>query len=398
MFFNGVLTTEAQAISVREELRRIHGDKLPNGEDIRYETMYNKSNGLEDFVETFDQRMKEQNGILAERFELFFESINGGGSWWTSIVGSIAAASQLLDALSDSARSTAIRNLTTLLANPPTAINYQEHRSRIDNYVVEGKKLLFVAHSQGNLFVNPAYNYAVAKMPSSAIKVVHIAPASGITNGPYFLADLDLVINGLRLLGGTVKDITDPIPGYLLRPAGSNGLRDIKGHGILEIYINQSMQIATKVKTVIDGALASLVTPPVQGTSGFFSATLTWNGTGDVDTHVFEPDGTHVYYQAKQGHAGYLDVDNTIANGPEHYYASCSADKLQTGNYKVAVANYSGADGRTASVQIASYSEGVLGTRSVTLGGATGNTPSTTLFTVNVTKDNVGRYKATILN
>ena len=161
--------------------------------------------------------------------------------------------------------------------------------------------------------------------------------------------------------------------------------------------MNQRLEIAAKVKSLIGGALATLEAPPAEGSTGFFSATLTWDGSGDVDTHVYEPDGTHVWYQAPTGNAGYLDVDNTVADGPEHYYSSCSSEKLQTGSYVVEVANFAEATGRVATIQIASFSDGVLGTKSVTLGGPTANVPSVTLFTVIVTKDaTTGRYEVAI--
>jgi uncharacterized protein YfaP (DUF2135 family) len=105
-----------------------------------------------------------------------------------------------------------------------------------------------------------------------------------------------------------------------------------------------------------------------------------------VDLHTDEPGGMHVFYARPAGSSGYLDVDNTVANGPEHYYASCDATQLQPGTYKIAVANFARAAGRTATVQVASYNDGVLGTKSVTLGEETGNTPSQALFNVVVDK------------
>lgn len=234
------------------------------------------------------------------------------------------------------------------------------------------------------------------KTSANSVKVVHIAPASPTTNGSHTLADLDLVINGLRAVG-TVPSITDNIPGYLLRPAGLNGLKDPKGHGILEIYLNPSLTTSIRIKNHINTALDTLVAPPVQASSGFFTTTLTWNGTGDTDLHVYEPDSSHVFYRYMLGTTGYLDVDNTTANGPEHYFASCDSTKLQTGTYQVAVANYNAADGRIATVQIASWNDGVLGTKSVILGAATGDVPSYTLFNVIVTKNTqTGKYSVNI--
>ena len=396
-FFNGVKTSEPQAAYLLRQLEKIHGTRLPNNESIRYEVMYNTSNDFEDFVETFEQRMREQNALLGDRFELFFEAMNGGGDWWSTIVKSVAAAADTLEALKDAVRAIVTRNLTAKLASPPTEINYQEHRSRIDNFALEGKKMLFVAHSQGNLFANPAYRYAITKSPPGAVGMVHIAPASPTLNGPHVLADLDLVINALRLAGSVVS-ITDTIPIFANRPAGLNNEKDWLGHGMLAIYLNPQLTPAARVKALITTGLANLVKPAARAATGFFSATLTWNGNGDVDTHVDEPGGAHVWYRDRQGAAGYLDVDNRLADGPEHYYASCDAQKLQTGIYQIAIANYSRAAGRTATVQVASYAAGVLGTKSVTLGADSGDNPLPPLFKVNVTKDAAGVFKAALVN
>lgn len=395
-FLNGVQTTKPQADRALQEFKRIHGQSAPGGDQIKYETLYNYSSGFEDFVETFEQRLQEQEGLLAGRYELFFEALNGGGSWWNNIINSVSAVAGLLTGFVDWYKSAAINQLTGLLGNPPTLANYMEHQSRIDNWILEGKKILFVAHSQGNLFANAAYDYAVPKASAGSVKVVHIAPASPTLNGEHTLADLDLVINGLRAVG-TVPSITDNIPGYLLRPAGIDGQKDILGHGLLEIYLNPRLEISNRVKSHIASALSTLVAPPAQATSGFFTATLTWDGSGDVDLHTYEPTGSHVFYRTMRGESGYLDVDNTVAYGPEHYYASCDSTRLKEGTFKIAIANYARAAGRVATVQVASWDDGVLGTKSVTLGAATGDNPVYAMFNVVVSKNaQSGKYSATL--
>ena len=334
--------------------------------------------------------------MLDGRYELFLEVINGEGPWWSTIVNTIAATALILDGIRQDLQAQIAQKLTTLLGNPPTSINYAEHRLRIDNYAVEGKKMVFFAHSQGNLFVNPAADYARSKTSASAVKVVHVAPASPSLRGSHVLADKDLVINGLRPFGG-VPPITDIIPGYLLRPAGIGGGKDILGHGLLEIYVNPQLVVSDSVRGLVNQALSTVTAPPRQATSGFFTTTLTWNGTGDVDLHTFEPGGAHVYYATPTGQAGFLDFDNVVANGPEHYYASCDASKLQTGTYQIKIANYNAATGRTATVQIASSKDGVLGTKSVVLGSPTRDVPAFSLFNVVVTKNlQTGRYSVSL--
>lgn len=257
-YFNGVLITEKMALDVLDKkMSKLYGTTSPAGQPIQYELLYNYSNGFEDFVQTFEQRMKEQDGILAGRFELFFSAIKGGGDWWSSIIGVVSTASQLLGALSDSALATGIRTLTVLAASPPTYQNYTDHIAQIDSFVAEKKRLLFFAHSQGNLFANQAFDYAKPKLSSGAIKLIHVAPASPTLRGDWTLADLDLVINGLRLTG-TVPANTDAIPNYFSRTAGLNGEKDFMGHGLLEIYLNKNLATASRINKQVTTALADL--------------------------------------------------------------------------------------------------------------------------------------------
>lgn len=394
-FFNGVQTTPIDAQHAKNEFIRLFGETSPAGETIKYEVLYNYSEGFEDFVETFEQRLKEQEGILEGRFELFFEALRGGGPWWDQMQRVTSSAAGVLVGLVEWYETETLNNLTTLIGNPPTSANYAEHRARIENWTLEGKKLLFVAHSQGNLFANAAYDFALTKVSSDSVKVVHIAPASPTLRGPHTLADLDLVINGLRPFG-TVAPVTDSIPGYLDRPPGVTGHKDILGHGLLEIYMNEGLAVSERVFGHVVSALNTLVAPEAQAVPGFITATLTWDGAGDVDLHTLEPTGAHVFFANPAGHSGYLDVDNIVGLGPEHYYASCDPNQLRLGEYRFAIANYKRAEGRTATVQIASWNEGVLGTRSVVLGGATEEYPAYLMFNVRVFQDDTGELRTEV--
>jgi hypothetical protein len=236
VFFNGIWTTASEADLALFEFRKLHGEMTSRGEGIRYEKLYNYTNGFEDIVETFEQRLQEQGRLIEGRFELFSEALDGDGPWWSKIINSVSSTAAILDGFVNWYQARLIQSLTELAANPPTTVNYSEHRVRIDNLILEGNKLLFVAHSQGNLFANAAYNYARTKVSSESVNLVHIAPASPILNGNHTLGDIDLVINALRLVG-SVASVTDFMPGYLLRPPGANGQTDIKGHGLLPIYM-----------------------------------------------------------------------------------------------------------------------------------------------------------------
>ena len=143
-------------------------------------------------------------------------------------------------------------------------------------------------------------------------------------------------------------------------------------------------------------ALGELEPPDTVANQGFFTVTLTWDGEGDVDLHTFEPDGSHSYYANRIANSGYLDLDNIIGEGPEHYYASCDAAKVQTGVYTIGINNFRGADGRRATVQVASSHDGELLTRTLDVGpqlGTSGNESPIRAATINVTKDADGNFK-----
>ncbi|MDF3834176.1 hypothetical protein P3W85_14600 [Cupriavidus basilensis] len=395
-FFNGVWNTRLQAEAGREVLARTVGPKYKN-EAIEPELFYNTSgtepsrkwvSGWEDIAEVFDQRSAEMDGILGTRWELFWEVLGGDQSLWDTLSGTISSVEALKAALIQVMQARAVATLSGLASSPPTAGDYAIHETRIKALATERKKLLFVAHSQGNFFVNNAYQVALGQVKSNNVKVVHIAPASGTLNGPHTLAAIDLVINGLRLTpGSTIPGINSFIPPALIK--------DWSGHKLVETYLDRSRTAHGMVREQMLAALDGLETPATTGSSGFFTVTLTWDGPGDVDLHSFEPNGSHVFYSARAGTAGFLDVDNVVANGPEHYYASCDASKLLTGKYRFGINNYARAAGRTATVQIASAANGELLTKVLGVGpvlGSGGNSSPIPVFEVVISKDLAGKY------
>lgn len=259
-FFNGVQTTKEAANNALYYLGTVFPATTFAGQPITYELFYNDTQGFSDFVETFDQRLQEHNGLLAGRFELFFSAIKGGGGWWDALTSAIPALTDLLGAFVDSYKAAAIKALTGLASEANTAEVSDRHRKQIEHWGSLEKRMLFFAHSQGNLFVNEAHAEAVAKVGADSVRVVHVAPASPALSGRYVLADKDLVINGLRLVG-SVPSNTDTIPPYLTRPAGLGGGRDILGHGLLEIYLNPRLSVA-RIHEDVQGALHDLDAAP----------------------------------------------------------------------------------------------------------------------------------------
>lgn len=67
---------------------------------------------------------------------------------------------------------------------------------------------------------------------------------------------------------------------------------------------------------------------------------LTWDGPGDIDLHLVQPDGEECWYQNRTTRAGAtLDYDNTVQDGPEHI----TMVNAVAGTYQIKVVYYAAA-------------------------------------------------------
>ncbi|MEM7217388.1 MAG: hypothetical protein AAF515_03415 [Pseudomonadota bacterium] len=420
-YFNGVGNTAAMALAGMAGIKksmlnrsifttaedgstRTFLDENNRSEPVAFEAFFNTTgseNGrsvFEDLVEVFEQRRLELGETTSSRWDLFWATLSGRSSatlWDILAASDTAAFNEWESALADELTNRIVASLGHLVESPPTDRDAATQQTRLKSLAVEGKKLLLIAHSQGNLFVNPAYDAVLEVDGFSAqnAAVVHIAPASPTVRGEYSLASRDIIINALRLTGQyTVQDNNVDIPLSHLQ-------EDVTGHFLVETYLNLLLETGPQVSSMFERAFNSLVTPTTDASEGFFTVTLTWDGSGDVDLHAFEPDGRHVYYASRQGNAGRLDVDNVVARGPEHYFASCDSQALSTGTYRFGINHFAAANDRRATLQVASLADGVLFTTNppVDVGpaqGAAGNSSPRLIVDVNVSIDDNGEYRA----
>jgi peptidyl-Asp metalloendopeptidase len=73
---------------------------------------------------------------------------------------------------------------------------------------------------------------------------------------------------------------------------------------------------------------------------GDLSARLDWNTPTDIDLHLNEPSGAHVYFFNKVGPTARLDFDNTAGYGPENICVG--AGRAASGTYRIYVVPYRG--------------------------------------------------------
>lgn len=272
-FFNGVATPRYDAVRNMKKIKSTLdiGDYY-NGEPVEYQLFYNDSNieannlnVLADFAETFEQRTQELVGTSFDRWEAFWEIINGRQD--SSIIQKISAAFSWFAGFVQDIISVTLNGLFAeflgalelLIDAPESSDTIMRHELINDTNTWKGKKLIYIAHSQGNLWMNKAYDYVTSQSgyDGKNIHVLHIAPASTTLspNSDYILSTSDIVINLLHLSGlGSV-----PNPNITLDYNSS----DPMGHGLSEIYLTHPDSIKA-VKASVRRSFLSLTKPDME--------------------------------------------------------------------------------------------------------------------------------------
>jgi hypothetical protein len=158
-------------------------------------------------------------------------------------------------------------------------------------------------------------------------------PASYVAGGGQYLThDGDII----RWVPGSLPQ------NWTLQRVSSNSGEDepsqLQGHSFVETYLSSEYNVRAELVRRARNSMSHLVDPPPVFGSGPVTVTMVWNlNASDVDLHVFEPSGAHVFYASTAGFSGFLDRDDIAGYGPEHYYTDCS--QLQVGEYVVGL-NY----------------------------------------------------------
>ena len=237
------------------------------------------------------------------------------------------------------------------------------HIVKYRSYLDEGNRIIIVSHSQGNFYANLAYAQLQSEFGSN-VGIVQVAtPASSnFSGGPWTTFFDDLIIGAVRVsVGALPPNILTP--GIGLPPSG-----DLLGHNFIKAYLRVGAS-RTKIISDIVSVGTSLQYPTPRSQSGVITITLTWGAQPDVDLHVFEPGGAHVYYANRNGQNGFLDTDDVTGFGPEHYFVSC--DTLSEGDYTIGVNYFRGSGPEVARIDFKAGPE--IAQRSVGLSTAVGS-------------------------
>lgn len=338
IFGNGIINDEDDA---KESLRRLRGELQKSlladeFNKLLFDLAYNKSYGFfSDLYESAKQKLGAENVVI---------------SFWRWLGNQEV----MPDVLQEEYKAMATRfDFATRVAPEELSNHILLYRTSM----LEGKKVLVVAHSQGNFFANAAYeklftgDQALATAQSFGIVAVATPASFTAGNGSYTTLIEDLVIQAIRV--ATPTGVAEPRPSNITNIGSGATGSDWKGHGFVEEYMAQGSRSIVQVTNDTVTTIRSLVEPPQLAQEGAITATLTWGTQPDVDLHAFEDLGAmsaHVYYNNMAGIAGVLDVDDVSQYGPEHYTVRC--DMLQPGTYRIGVNYYYGAAPETAQIQV----------------------------------------------
>lgn len=289
----------------------------------------------------FDNAINPTQGLIGDIYESARQDLGTDASmFWRYFFNILPMPDSLRNIVSDLIEaSIALQTNTDCLEN---------HVAIYRREIFEGKKVLLVAHSQGTFYANQAYSL-LSSAERQSFGIVPVAHMDSYVAGsyPYVTLNNDVAVELVRAAKSRLN-LPEPLPSNISNlPLESS---DWLHHSFQKEY----MMYGSNSRNWIIGnaliALSNLVQPATQGEQGIITVILTWGAEPDVDLHVFEPDGTHVYYANLFGTSGYLDHDDVTSWGPEHYYVSC--DGLQSGTYKIGVNYYHGYSPEVAHINV----------------------------------------------
>jgi|GEM_PF-5454130 len=264
--------------------------------------------------------------------------------------------------------------------------DYKDHNKLIKKHINNNAKLLFIAHSQGNLFVHNAYRYAEAIHKPNSVFTLHIGSASRKLSGDYILVDKDYIIKALSKLG-YVPEPNISIPFY--NPLdGSN--RDFLGHSLVGTYLNPKLPapitaITNYVNEYIDIFEQEMTAENSKiNDKPIFTATLSWHGFfNDALLHTIKPDGT-IYMLG--------DPPKGFGRASLNYLPKC--EHIQTGIYIFNITN--NAANRTATFTIKDFDGKQLHSKNISFKQNRNNL--TPIGKLSITEDAAGYLNITIID
>lgn len=347
-------------------------------------------------LDTFlsDQGLENEGLSGQQLFELIKSDLDGDEI--RSRVGVLVGASPVVETtLTDTILDLARQEMLDALAfeiSEDTSPN-ASHENYFVSDVLSGKRVIALSHGHGYAAAVASLRATEIAFPtaSGSLALIGVAPTTDdqFNNSFYRTAVEDDVVEAVRRYRQTLA------PNATASQIGSPGDPWTFSHSFEQGYLSTAtFQMRNDIDAELDRLGRDLAFPLLAAGDGAMRATLVWDDQPDVDLHVFEPAGGHVFYANPVGLDGTLDVDDISGFGPENYFVPC--DRVRAGIYEIGVNYYSGFAPTTATVSLFLGDGRTPSPRTITLNtplGGSGDATPTVLFRVNVTDDNgIARY------
>ncbi|MCF6441872.1 hypothetical protein L1077_20760 [Pseudoalteromonas luteoviolacea] len=395
-FANGVDNSPTQAdISMRLVKERFK-TKLSSleGHTYIFDTAYNDTQGTpKDVVQVFQQKILDEGG-KGNGYALYIMLRNGLSS---EFIQQYLDKYFLFGYLSEEK----IEEFAQILqeaqvdALQDRSMVNDRHATYYNDALAAGHRVIILPHSQGNLFTTKAIDSVITDTPEYADSIGYFGVATPASrrvgnHEDYVTAHDDRVIDALRLIEDVLPSNIDNDLTNLDPTDDPDPREDIKNHSFVDSYMRTNLPSWGVIDAGITKLAKNLVYPTRRAGEGAIRATLQWGNNPDVDLHVFEPSGKHVYFSKKIGDYGDLDLDDTNGQGPENYFVSC--DNIAEGLFTIGANYYSGSTPEEA--QITLYlGNGLTYSRTKVLSevkGPSGNHEPVLYYKINVTNDGEG--------
>jgi hypothetical protein len=329
-FGNGVKTTEKKAYDSRNIIKQQMETKLPPEEFelLDFKLSYNDTHTLP--LDLLESSVQILTGNISG-FWRFFWKLAPVPDWFADkfiLLSSVLDYSALL-----------------------TTDSLAKHVSSYKTAISEGKKIILVAHSQGNMFGNQAYNI-LSTGEKRSFGMVAVANADNNVLGNYTEQAVYTTLINDRVISKLIA-IQLNLPTSPMNPNTENLTvsEDAWGHSFIDSYMVEGSVSEMQVTGDILTTLYNLPEPYQLVEPGVITVSLTWDHAPDIDLHVYEPNGTQVCWYNMDGPSGSLDRDDRSYNGPEHYHVP-SCETLEKGIYEIALDYFKGTTPDIATVQV----------------------------------------------
>jgi hypothetical protein len=197
-----------------------------------------------------------------------------------------------------------------------TTDSLRDHVKTYQNAIDEGKRIILVAHSQGNLYGNQAYNL-LTNQEKQSFGMVSVANVDNNVLGDFSDSALYTTLTSDWLIQAIIAGQLN-LPTSPMNPNTENEVLsdEFWGHSFINSYMIEGSNSQNQIISDILVSLDTLPVPYQLVDPGVITVSLTWGNAPDVDLHVYEPNGSHVYWFNLEGISGYLDADDRSGYGP----------------------------------------------------------------------------------